>query len=806
MSWPTSILQAMHWSATPIPFDLRTRRFYSLGGQASHIYQTDCQFLEQVRLSAERIKRSFSLNLGLAADNSHNPKQVRFKEGDVNLEVQATTYDPELAEIANDAPHLESSAGVEPPIEHAQSPEDSSCLPANDSTTGPARLHVSPSEDLVTEDSGHTYIEHYPDPSAGSPINSFIAPPFDLRAYIKSAGSLSNLEHFNTLELLMTYQGRTPWRNCAQMLKDLDALPHGPKWVMYKVEMKMKNGEMRVEYLFGWNIIDLVRGIIGDQTLKHDLRYAPVRVWTTRGRKERVYREAWTGEWWWQLQYALRLKDKFATIVPLIISTDKTHLSVMCGGQVAYPVYISIGNVPKSIRHKVGKQATVLLGYLPVDDFADVTNPNERARLKHQLTHNAMSILMEPLKQATEEGVVMTCANGLQRRIYPIPAAFEGDWPEQCCMACVDEGSCPICEQVFGRRSDYPNLAPNQERKHTLAALYKYWQNDKDPGELVGLRLKPWWLWWASIPNYNFHASIMPDLLHQLYQGMIKTHAVAWVKKVVGVGLVDQRFRAMPGTAGLRHFAKGISRVTQWTGHESKEMSKQLLLVVVGQRPNFIALIRSILDFTFRTHQSQMTEGELERLTRALGEFHAKKESLVAEGIYGLLDGLNNVKKLHMLTHYAFAIHELGMPDGYNTESPEHLHIIYTKRGWCASNKVRPLPQMAKFIQRYEALQIHRMYIDMYYDCRSQNRVESQVVYGKDEDAISGVEGPEEQAELEERDDGGGGEESDGEDEGEQRRIQPTTPAGQHVYLDPDWSMAISPTVPHVTGLDIINT
>ncbi|KAG8696791.1 hypothetical protein FRC11_000474, partial [Ceratobasidium sp. 423] len=331
----------------------------------------------------------------------------------------------------------------------------------------------------------------------------------------------------------------------------------------------------------------------------------------------------------------LMLPDKFATIVPLIIATDKTQLSVMCGGQEAYPVYLTIGNIPKSVRRKVNRRATVLLGYLPVDEFSEVKDVDERARLKHKLIHDALALLMEPLRRAAKEGVVMECADGRQRRIYPIPAAFEGDWPEQCGMASAEEGGCPVCEQDYDHRSDYPNLAPLRTPNGTLAALRAYLQNDKDPGELKSLRLKPWWPWWAFIPYMNFHASIMPDLLHQLYQGMLKTHVITWTKKVFGVHVVDKCFRAMPGAVGLRHFTKGISRIpgSRWTGRESKETAKQLLPVIASQpsvKPSFVSLTRSVLDFTYRAHKSQMSESDLQRLERALGEFHDNKAVLVA--------------------------------------------------------------------------------------------------------------------------------------------------------------------------------
>ncbi|KAJ1304180.1 hypothetical protein OPQ81_008580 [Rhizoctonia solani] len=493
----------------------------------------------------------------------------------------------------------------------------------------------------------------------------------------------------------------------------------------------------------------------------------------------------------------------------------------MCGGQEAYLVYVTIGNIPKSVRRRVNWCTTVLLGYLPVDGFSEVKDPNERSRLRHKLVHDAMAILMAPLKHATKDGVVMECADGRQRRIYPIPAAFEGDWPEQCGMASADEGGCPVCEQDYDHWSDYPNLAVLRSPNGTLAALRAYLQSDKDPGELQALRLKPWWPWWASIPYMNFHASIMPDLLHQLYQGMIKTHIIPWTKKAFGAHIVDKCFRAMPGAVGLRHFTKGISKIpgSRWTGHESKETAKQLLPVIASQpsvKPSFVSLTQSVLDFTYRAHKSQMSDSELQQLERALGEFHNNKPVLVELGIYKTLNDLNRVKKLHMATHYHHAIHEMGTPDGYNTESPEHLHIIYAKKGWRASNKVCPMPQMTKFVQRYEALRIHRMYMDMYYGCQV-HRVESRVVYGEDEDAISeGVgrsmlgqddeldEDSMENERLEEMDDVENEDpevepEVEAETEGELAHIRSESPNDAGVSLNPDWSIAVKPTAPRMT-------
>ena len=67
-------------------------------------------------------------------------------------------------------------------------------------------------------------------------------------------------------------------------------------------------------------------------------------------------------------------KDKpSATIVPVIISTDKTLLTLFRNKQ-AYPMYLTIGNIPKEIRCKPSCRAYVLMGYLPTTRLENEPN------------------------------------------------------------------------------------------------------------------------------------------------------------------------------------------------------------------------------------------------------------------------------------------------------------------------------------------------------------------------------------------------------------------------------------------------
>ncbi|KAJ7862153.1 hypothetical protein B0H14DRAFT_2740924 [Mycena olivaceomarginata] len=73
-----------------------------------------------------------------------------------------------------------------------------------------------------------------------------------------------------------------------------------------------------------------------------------------------------TAEWWWRTQKVVEKRRAGATIVPVIISTDKTQ-TTMFRNKAAYPVYMTIGNITKESPY-------VLLGYLPTTRLDHITN------------------------------------------------------------------------------------------------------------------------------------------------------------------------------------------------------------------------------------------------------------------------------------------------------------------------------------------------------------------------------------------------------------------------------------------------
>ncbi|KAG9091537.1 hypothetical protein FS749_016465, partial [Ceratobasidium sp. UAMH 11750] len=667
------------------------------------------------------------------------------------------------------------------------------------------------------------FIEPFPDSHAGAPINDNVAPAPNLDEYMAAAGNLGNPFHFDTAELLMTtgltaagrdehleshlYVGNVPWKNNKELMEDIDNLPHGPGWEVVEIVTKRSEQMSTRSYLFTRNIVDVVLDIMADPAFKEFMHYAPERHWTTAECQSRVYGNPWTANWWWRMQ--MRIPDKSATVVPLIIASDRTRLSMMSGGQQAYPVYITLGNIDKSIRRKSTSHAMVLLAYLPVDEFEDAADADEKARLKNDLTHRAMEIVTEPLRTASN-GVEMQCPDGRFRRGYPIVAAMVGDWPEQCMMACVSQSGCPKCIQKEARRGDYPGRARPRNNTETLEALSRYFKTG-DLGELEELGLKPWWPWWANLPYVDFAATLMPDVLHQIHQGMIKTHLVRWIRKLMGKNRVDHRFMAMPEAEGMRHFRKGISKLSgQWTGRESREVAKQLLPIVASREdlhPDLAGLTRAILEFSYRSHASRMTDEDVDRLEQALEDIHRFKHIIIRAKFFKKRSRrFDHIPKLHMLAHYTESIREMGTPDNYSTEALEHLHIECAKRGWRASNKVRPTPQMVRFMRRYEALRIHCAHLNAWLGIdgtgrRKKRKRKSRVVYDEDEDPTREGQSTNPIGAAQDTED----EEAEGPEVRLEKNGRLGTDATKHViYPDPTLSIAIKPGAGRVKGLDII--
>jgi hypothetical protein len=50
------------------------------------------------------------------------------------------------------------------------------------------------------------------------------------------------------------------------------------------------------------NPVEIVQDLLGNPSFKAHQAYSPRRVYRSRNRQNREYSEAWTADWWWNLQ------------------------------------------------------------------------------------------------------------------------------------------------------------------------------------------------------------------------------------------------------------------------------------------------------------------------------------------------------------------------------------------------------------------------------------------------------------------------------------------------------------------------
>ncbi|KAI1782434.1 hypothetical protein LXA43DRAFT_905807 [Ganoderma leucocontextum] len=468
--------------------------------------------------------------------------------------------------------------------------------------------------------------------------------------------------------------------------------------------------------VFFRNILECIRALYGDPEFAPLLLLVPEKHYTDSSKTDRVYFDMNTGKWWWATQEELEKENPGATVIPVIISSDKTQLTVF-GNKTAYPVYMTLGNLPKDIRCKPSRRGQILLAYLPTTRLQHIKSKAARRRTLANLFHACMARITAPLVAAGLEGIEIASGDGIVRRGHPILAIYVGDYPEQVLVTGCKTGECPKCPIPRNDIGDDTDTSrPFRDLGKVLDALAAV---DDSPRAFTRAcreaGIKPLHHpFWESLPYTNIYYAITPDILHQLYQGVVK-HLIGWLQKACGTEEIDARCRRMPRNNSLHHFAKGISTMSRVSGKEHRDICRLLPGLILGlplpdgaSASRLLRATKALLDFLYFAQYSTHHTGSLKLLDKALRAFHANKQIFVELGIrenFRLL-------KLHSLDHYRVAIEMFGTTDNYDTQYSERLHIDFTKEAYRATNFRDELPQMTQWLERREKIFRHEKYID----------------------------------------------------------------------------------------------
>ena len=464
------------------------------------------------------------------------------------------------------------------------------------------------------------------------------------------------------------------------------------------------------------DIIECVKALFGDPELAPYLILAPECHYADPDKTICQYHDMHTGKWWWSTQKRLEKERPGATIIPIIISSDKTQVTLF-RNKTAYPIYMTIGNIPKNIRRKPSHQAQILLGYLPTTKLEHISNKSARRHTLANLFHASVGYILHPLKDAGCTGISITSGAGLIYRGHPLFAAFVGDYPEQILVTCCKTGDCPKCDISHNAMGEDDEFYELRDANIVLDALDSF--DPDNPANFIqeckAIGIKPVVNpFWKDLPYVDIFQAITPDILHQGYQGLVK-YLLTWVKEAYGAAEIDARCRRLPPNHNIRLFMKGVTSLSRLSGQEHNQICRFLLGILIDlpchrkdASAQLIRAIRGALDFLYLAQYQCHTDETLKLLDDALERFHANKSVLIDLGIRDHF----RIIKLHFFRHYHKLIELFGTTDGYNTEYTERLHIDLAKQAYQATNHKDEYWQMVLWLERKEKIQRHNKFIN----------------------------------------------------------------------------------------------
>ena len=203
----------------------------------------------------------------------------------------------------------------------------------------------------------------------------------------------------------------------------------------------------------------LVHNLLANKDFNGEFDYSPF--WEFDAKKRRRWRDLMSGDWAWkEADIIANDPDTHGSLlVPIILGSDKTTVSVATGQNEYYPVYLSIGNVHNNVR-RAHRNAVVLLGFLAIpkskshlvdmgnSDFLYIADKRhaddlEYRRFRRQLFHTSLAHILRSLRPAMTIPEVARTPDGHFRRIIYSLGPYIADYPEQTLLTCVVQGWCP---------------------------------------------------------------------------------------------------------------------------------------------------------------------------------------------------------------------------------------------------------------------------------------------------------------------------------------------------------------------------
>ena len=278
--------------------------------------------------------------------------------------------------------------------------------------------------------------------------------------------------------------------------------------------------------------------LLGHPPFADDLVWEPIR--KSYGGK-RVYDEMHTCDWWWEMD---KCTPPGSTVVPIIVGSDKTLMTPLSSSQTAWPVYITIGNLPRALRRQQMIPATLLVGFIPITKAVTVGSDSAMSyEAKTKVYHDAMRIIFGrrctyscpsvtvylltsiALAQLAQGEWLVRCADGHIRHCVPIISNMLVDYEEVTCISGIKRNrQCGKCQVAYSELEQIQKSFPARTHEQMQQQIEKQGKSSlpEDEARIEFDWVHPIECFAWDLPFVDIYDSISIDMLHQLQKGVFR--------------------------------------------------------------------------------------------------------------------------------------------------------------------------------------------------------------------------------------------------------------------------------------------
>jgi len=126
---------------------------------------------------------------------------------------------------------------------------------------------------------------------------------------------------------------------------------------------------------------------------------------------------------------------------------DQVNLTNFSGDKKAWPVYLTIGNLPSAQRNSPGSMAVLLLALLPIPPTLSKSSKADQSQRKinADTLQDVFELIFAPIQGVAHSCVPIDCADGKVRLCFPILSPWMADHMENVALHWLKSNACSKC-------------------------------------------------------------------------------------------------------------------------------------------------------------------------------------------------------------------------------------------------------------------------------------------------------------------------------------------------------------------------